>query len=37
MQFMGWGYEQLRRCPMPEYQEILAALERRVRDANQGR
>lgn len=31
MRWMGWGYAQLRRCPMPEYLEICAAIEREAK------
>lgn len=37
MRYMGWGYGQLRGCPWPEYLEILAAIERQAREANQRR
>ena len=33
MLFMGWSVADLRACPEPEYLEILAAMERRARDA----
>lgn len=31
MQFMGWSMADLRACPLPEYLEICAALERQAR------
>jgi hypothetical protein len=31
MKFMGWDIDQLRRCPMPEYLEIVAALEHQAK------
>ena len=35
MRYMGWGYEQLRRCPVPEYLEVVAAIEREAKARTQ--
>ena len=37
MRFMGgWTMADLRACPMPEYLEICAAIERQARAAERG-